>query len=710
MPGPTFPIAPGSKRGLAIAVMSQSGPPIPPKRPLFRREGQERSASPLVRVGSEAGSENSAPEKQAVGAPSEGLRLTRAARAAASARSLTTAAIHFFHSMTPTDSKEEPQHRRSQGPTVWPLDLLAMALLAGSFGLIPWILPVLGQAPLGGLLIVLAAAGACVAAITAHHRLGSPPLYWSGYDLAALGFFTWIGASIHLGEVPEATWLKAPLIACNLAAWLVGRLTGWRRFALLCWMFVGGCLIAAFGHEATTPLAPGLIESGVDLGLLTGRFGGGGPAFLIMAVVLGLCVFLFQTIRRPPAGMGGLLVLCCLGFAAILIYPLVLGFEDQDETRRLLTEGWRQSFALFQNYPLAGVGYGAWGTVAMAWSHGRGVIPPPAGDFTVVLLELGIPGLLLLAGLWFLLPWSAWQARHTYPFRRMRLAVGLIQAALVLLALLAFVGFDIITGSLSVLFWALIGTLAGMVQIRDPARAFGDSQIVMGPAKKAAWISTGLRLGITAAVLFLSALPSVGFFIAGNSPPAPEQIRRLERAVALFPQSADLQMRLAESLQMQTRQSGLLIPDVLTAAKVDNALQAAIRGNPYRPANHEALYYWHRDSNDPDRALATIRSGVRYNPASLELRLLLVRELERNGSLALATHHLKQAALRSTGPNQATLMLQLAEIYEQRGLREQARRWWQYAQQIEDPSAQTQSRLRRLGERLALLDPQAGPR
>jgi hypothetical protein len=49
-------------------------------------------------------------------------------------------------------------------------------------------------------------------------------------------------------------------------------------------------------------------------------------------------------------------------------------------------------------------------------------------------------------------------------------------------------------------------------------------------------------------------------------------------------------------------------------------------------------------------------------------------------------------------------------LFEQRGLRDQARRWWQYAQQVDDLSAQTQSRLRRLGERLNLLDPPVGRR
>jgi hypothetical protein len=52
-------------------------------------------------------------------------------------------------------------------------------------------------------------------------------------------------------------------------------------------------------------------------------------------------------------------------------------------------------------------------------------------------------------------------------------------------------------------------------------------------------------------------------------------------------------------------------------------------------------------------------------------------------------------------------MLQLAELFEQRGLKDQARRWWQYAQQVGDFSTQTQSRLRRLGERLHVRGPAA---
>jgi hypothetical protein len=212
------------------------------------------------------------------------------------------------------------------------------------------------------------------------------------------------------------------------------------------------------------------------------------------------------------------------------------------------------------------------------------------------------------------------------------------------------------------------------------------------------------------AVTVLSVVPSLAQMLAGPANPQGESVRPLERAVWVWSGSGELQLRLAEALQQQVRAAGRTIPDVKTAARIEAAFQAAVKAHPYRHQAHEALYFWYRDANDPARALQAIRAGVRYNPSNLELRLLLVRELERGGSLALATHHLKIAALRTVGSDQGNLMLQLAELFEQRGLRDQARRWWQYAQQGEDLSTQTESRLRRLGERLNLVDPAVGRR
>jgi hypothetical protein len=590
------------------------------------------------------------------------------------------------------------------------LDALAICGVGATMGLLPWLAPTGTIEGMGGLILLGLGMGAALCAIAAHYRLGSPRLYWTGYDLAVLVFFGWCGASLFLGETPEVTHPALGVAMLSLGGWFVGRLTGWRRFSWLGTALALACVVAAFGSEAVAP-GEGDAGSAID-GLLAGRFSGGGVPLLAFALVLAIMTGVFSWIRRPPVGMGGLAVVTTLVLVALHGYIRTMDILGNEVETNAWLEAWRQAMTLVSAYPLAGVGWGAWPVVGEAWSNGRGVLPPPGGDLTGLAVELGTPAAILISLFMFLLPLAAWRSRHTYPFRRMRLSVGLMQTLLVLLLALGFWGIPVLSGPLGIALWTIIGTLAGMFQVRDPARAFGDSLVLPGAEERRGLAGMIVRTTLVLCVGIAVGLPALAQVIAG--PPrtdgTAESPRTLERALGLWPHSADLQLRLAEALQRQVRDAGRTIPDVRTAARIESALKAAVAANPYRPQAHEALYFWYRDANDPARALAAIRTGVRYNPASLELRLLLVRELERSGSLALATHHLKIAALRTTGSDQGNLMLQLAELFEQRGLRDQARRWWQYAQQVDDLSAQTQSRLRRLGERLNLLDPPVGRR
>ncbi len=135
------------------------------------------------------------------------------------------------------------------------------------------------------------------------------------------------------------------------------------------------------------------------------------------------------------------------------------------------------------------------------------------------------------------------------------------------------------------------------------------------------------------------------------------------------------------------------------AHQIEKAYLSAIEANPYRPEYYQQLFYLYREINNLSMALETMKLAVRNNPNDLVSRLLLVRELERTGSLALATWHVKQAVIRIE-PGQVELYLRMAELYEQRGMRGKSRRWLQYARQVVPDTPEAQSRLRRLSDRV----------
>jgi tetratricopeptide (TPR) repeat protein len=137
------------------------------------------------------------------------------------------------------------------------------------------------------------------------------------------------------------------------------------------------------------------------------------------------------------------------------------------------------------------------------------------------------------------------------------------------------------------------------------------------------------------------------------------------------------------------------------ADRIEPAYQKAIFYNPYRPTLYEQLYFLYRDINRSVDALQIMKSGVEANPNHLVLRLLLVRELEKIGSLALATYHVK-AALFRIAPDKTELYLRLAELYELQGIPEEAKLYYQYARQVVPDSTQTRTRLQRLQQRLSL--------
>jgi tetratricopeptide (TPR) repeat protein len=173
---------------------------------------------------------------------------------------------------------------------------------------------------------------------------------------------------------------------------------------------------------------------------------------------------------------------------------------------------------------------------------------------------------------------------------------------------------------------------------------------------------------------------------------------RLERSVRVFPLLAEPWAKLGTNHRQRSADP---LQGLTTMPKVEQAYLRAIDLNPYVAKYYSQLRDVYAEMNETAKGLDTLTRGVRNNPNDLILRLLLVRELERNGRLALATYHVKQAVMR-VDPRQVELYIRLAELYELRGMRDQALRYYQYARQVVPDTPQSAGRFRRLAERLGM--------
>ncbi len=205
------------------------------------------------------------------------------------------------------------------------------------------------------------------------------------------------------------------------------------------------------------------------------------------------------------------------------------------------------------------------------------------------------------------------------------------------------------------------------------------------------------------AVAIIQALPfSANVLVkqANNASLAPqEKAKLLERAVRVFPLSAEAWAKLSQSYQELA--SGDSLATLALAPQIEAACRRAIDLNPYQPGYYHQLAYYYADTGSAARSLEVLRAAVANNPNHLVTRLLLVRELERAQSYALASWHLRQAFLR-LAPQRAELLVRLAELYELRGMRGDAVRYCQYARQGLSDTSSALLRLRRVAERLGL--------
>lgn len=577
-------------------------------------------------------------------------------------------------------------------------------------------------------------------AVSRHVLGGRPPMFWSHLDFMVFLLFAAIVASVYYSEVRPVSWRTAAMCMDGLVAFLIGRYAFYRRVRFFVIVMLVTCVAVYLSSgialerlqqaEAFDALYGLRLEQARRVALLAGVF------FVVALPFLGL--------HKPANIVFFAWGVTMLGLYALLISRELVGVIQQAtggdsvefrHGRLLVTETTARIFATF---PLAGCGLGTLPLLFEAYKP-LPYLPNSAslGAYTQFLVEAGAIGLFLLLYVWMRVPVFIFRRWGLFPNRRLRMAVVVFFTFAAGVFLQGFHNSDILNPWSWFALWGCLGTLMSLVMVRDPIRVFGhppSARPLGGPvtSRSAAMLrdtvhavlrtdfqplspeeieakrlnpAKFLRIGAVAVVigglLWLQCLPYIAGKMARRLPN--EEISslsygmRLERAVRLYPLLADGWSRLAHHYQQLAATNPLDLYKYPPRAEA--AHLQAIRLNPYEPRNYEQLAFFYNDTNNQTRSLETLKDGVRNNPNHFVLRLLLVRELEKAGSLALATWHVKQALFR-IAPEQVELYIRLGELYERRGMRDTALRYYQYASQVVPETAQTSMRLRRLRDRL----------
>lgn len=587
-----------------------------------------------------------------------------------------------------------------------------------------------------------------VVLVARHLVQGRPPMYWGHFDLLVLMLFAWLVANVHFSEVRAASWRSAALYFDSLGAYLFGRLFFYQRLRL--YAFASVATLALVWIGAGSVLEDALQRGDVSF-LLVDRMEGL-RRICWMAAGFWLISLPFLSTRRPSNSLF-LLYVALIGGVYALVALSRLGWVFEPPTTEAVIAGRHErlqnletAWRIIRNYPLTGSGLGTFPALFDAYRESRAV--PYLASFSSYLyltVEAGLVAVALLLYLFVRLPLHTIRRWRLFPNRRLRMAVVVMLAFVVLSSIHGFIDAAAFTPPAWFLFWANFGVLVSLVVIRDPVQifetAFGWRRGVASgelpepekvfhplpgsafagavsaiprrrrtrseparPRKPAGPLRQAIPLIVTALVAvgitLLEALPYRAAQLAKREPEeslaSDTYIARLEQALRLFPFAYDIWSQLGDALRERARGP---LEVYRYAHQIEHAYQKAIANHPYRPEYYQQLFYLYRETNNLPRAVETIKLGVRNNPNDLLSRLLLVRELERTGSLALATYHVKQAVTR-IDPGQVELYLRLAELYEQRGMRGKARRWLQYARQVVPDTPEAQNRLRRLWERV----------
>ncbi|MGB9691740.1 MAG: tetratricopeptide repeat protein [Candidatus Sumerlaeaceae bacterium] len=608
--------------------------------------------------------------------------------------------------------------------TVILLDVFALLCFGGALIFLALSHDPLGFQPL--LAHTLLAAG-FVGSMAAHNLSGRQSLYWSHFDFLVAVFFAYSAASLHYSEAPGATALALTWMLDGVWAYLLGRYLFFRRLRSFNLVALAVCLglWAGAEHLLSRPAPANEAAQAAVVSL---------EAMQSLAFTFGLVILLAQPffLLQKPANLvfvlwsGAILVGISVWIVQTLLALLEsyrLGiFGNWAFTQALLLSTVRR---LFLAYPITGGGVGTWPWMAASFRPvGYLELPPVVPAFARIPCEWGAVGTVLFAAAWLRVPVFVLRRWQLFPNRRLRLSV-LVYLTLVLLEFARlFVTDDLAQPWGWVFLWAIVGTFVSLVAVRDPMRIFYEkwnlaeqhataTPRVRGKLSAALMRHEPSRLGVavrtsvagvTALILLtLQAMPHRAKALAqrreGEALSDVNYGQRVERAVFIFPFYAEGWARLAQ--HYQERAVGDSRALLALAPRVETAYRHAIKANPYVPTFYEQLALFYSDTNIPSRAQEILRLGVANNPNHFVLRLLLVRELERAQSFALATWHLRQAIFR-IAPQQAELFVRLAELYEYRGMRMDAVRSCQYARQGLPDTSNVLMRLRRVAERLGI--------
>lgn len=591
--------------------------------------------------------------------------------------------------------------------------VLVCALLRSPMALMAALPPVLMAA---GLLVLLGR----------HYAEGRPRIFWGHYDGAVVALFLYAIANVYYSEIISVSWRAVSLYLVAFAGFFFGRLLFYRRLRLYSVGMVVALLVAflwawVLRERLMLAARPDALHAArlvVTMHVLA----------LFLAFWLATTPFFF--VHRPTNLIALIYVAVIVGgYTVYLFGQMGWLFEGTWTSAAVTSRHQRLQIVetvadIARSYPLTGGGLGTFPNLFEAYRPSPRV--PYASAFNAylhLLAEAGLAGLLLY--LYPLVMFSVYIVRHWGFFLNRKLRMGVL--ALLTLTVLCLIQGLHDPHMHSVLAWLLLftsfGTLSSLVNIRDPMRIFPQpsaaASLVQSPEGSERPVKRGLlrRMGFGGTVELVAYGVVVLVVLAAQVAPhvAAAQIRRrpheeaaspsygqrLERTVRVFPWLPEAWVRLANYYQDSARDSNDLVLRLLPL--VENAFQRAIRLDPFEPRTYERLALVYSSTNSPMKARETLAQGVRANPNDLVLRLMLVRELQKAGSLALATWHMQQA-LHRIAPGQGELYLQLAELYEQRGLTAVALRHYQYARQVLPDSAFTSPQARRLRQRLGLAE------
>lgn len=629
---------------------------------------------------------------------------------------------------------------RSEKAVVHKRDVLVLTLdIAASvgFGLA---LALLAQAAsvfsAGALVAQLSLALAFLLAYVSHNFLGRLPLYWSHFDFLVAVFFVFYLASLHYSDARSVTAESLVGGLNGIWAFGLGRYLFFRRLRLFNLVMLAVCAgIWLTSESFLNRLGGEAISSPTAQQLIANRS---------LAFVVGIILLLAQPfflLRKPANLVYGLWAVALLAGVSLWAVQAVLELLDAWQTGALTSWSFEQgmvattAWRILKAYPLVGGGAGTWLWLAEAYRPLGFVDVPRVPAIVRMAAEWGIIGVAAFLVAWLRGPWFALRHAALFPNRQLRMAVLVFLSLVLLAAGRLFILDDMNQPWGWTLWWACHGTFVSLIAVRDPVRIFyapvslvtASSGQRLSPRR---WIGhavhSALRTGEAAglerppfswaiagriawvALLILAgaitqALPYSAYVLvkrANDAALAPqERGKLLERAVRIFPFYAEAWAKLSQSYQQLATGDSLAM--LALAPQIEAACRRAIALNPYQPGYYHQLAYYYTDTGTAARSLEILRVAVANNPNHLVTRLLLVRELERAQSFALASWHLRQAFLR-IAPQQAELLVRLAELYELRGMRAEAVRYCQYARQGLSDTASALLRLRRMAERLGL--------